>query len=284
MTISVRDVLAEGAAQLRAAGVESARLDARVLLAKAKEISPEDVFASPELRPREHDRFCALIARRAAREPLAYITGRKEFWSLPFAVGPGVLIPRAETETLVEAALRHFGRDASLRVLDIGTGSGCLLIAFLSERALANGVGIDVSDAALAWAHANARTHAVSTRCRVEKASWEPASAEPFDVIVVNPPYLTAIEFEESAPEIRSWEPRSALVGGADGFDAIRALAPVLSRRLAPEGKAFVEIGAGQAPVAAEILEHAGLDVREVIPDLSGIPRCLVSGRAGSGG
>jgi release factor glutamine methyltransferase len=284
LTISVREALAEGAAHLHAAGVESARLDARVLLATAREVSPDDVFAGPEMRPVERERFCALVARRAAREPLAYITGHREFWSRSFAVGPGVLIPRPETETLVEAALRHFGYEASLRVLDIGVGSGCLLIAFLGERPRASGIGIDVSDAALAWARRNVHTNGVSLRCRFETACWEPAGVECFNVILVNAPYLTAAEFEESAPEIVNWEPRSALVAGADGLEAIRALAPVLSRRLAAKGKAFVEVGAGQAPAAMEILARSGLDVGEVIPDLSGVPRCLVAGRAGSGG
>jgi release factor glutamine methyltransferase len=284
LTISVQEALAEGAAHLHVAGVESARLDARVLLATAREVSPDEVFAGPELRPEEHGRFCALVARRAAREPLAYITGHREFWSLSFAVGPGALIPRPETETLVEAALRHFGHDAALRVLDIGVGSGCLLITFLGERPRASGIGVDVSDVALGWAGRNAHVHGVSARCRLETASREPAGAESFDVILVNPPYLTAAEFEESAPEIRNWEPRLALVAGADGLHVIRALGAVLSRRLTREGKAFLEVGIGQATAAAEILARSGVDVREVIPDLSGIPRCLVAGRAGSGG
>jgi len=284
LTIAVQEALAEGAARLFAAGIESARLDARVLLATARGVSPDEGFGGPELPPGEHDRFCALIARRAAREPLAYITGHREFWSQSFAVGPGVLIPRPETETLVEAALRHSGHDAALRVLDIGVGSGCLLTAFLGERQRASGMGIDVSNAALAWALRNAHTNGVSARCRLEVASWEPAGADSFDVILVNPPYLTVAEFEESAPEILNWEPRTALVAGADGLDALRSLGPVLSRRLTREGKAFVEVGIGQAVAAAEILARSGVDVREVIPDLCGVSRCLVAGRAGSGG
>ena len=278
------DVLAEGAAQLRAAGIESARLDARVLLAAAMQISPDSPFVGGALRPGEYERFTALIARRAAREPLAYIIGHKEFWSLSFAVGPGVLVPRPETETLVEAALHRFDAEKRLRVLDIGTGSGCLLISFLRERPEATGVGVDPLESALAWARKNARALGVASRCRLELADGEPANGEQFDVILVNPPYLSAAEFEESAPEIRSWEPRPALVGGEDGYEAIRALGAVLARRLAEAGAAFVEVGMGQAAGAAEILIRSGLDVHEFIADLSGIPRCLIAGRSGNGG
>lgn len=283
MTIAARDALAEGAALLRAAGIESARLDARVLLAAAMQVSPDEVFTGRELHQDEHERFDALLARRASREPLAYITGQKEFWSLSFAVGPGVLIPRPETETLVEAALKRFDSQQPLRVLDIGTGSGCLLMSFLCERPRAAGIGIDTSEAALAWARRNATSLGAAQRCGLELADREPAGGA-FDVVLVNPPYLTEAEFETSEPEIRLWEPRSALAAGEDGLDAIRLLGPVLARRLAETGRAFVEVGMGQVAAAAEILTRAGLDVSEVIADLSGIPRCLIAGRAGRGG
>lgn len=282
--MTVTEALAEGAAQLHAAGIESARLDARVLLAAATNVMPDEVFGRLELSAPEQDRFAALLARRAAREPLAYITGHKEFWSLVFAVGPGVLIPRPETETLVEAALRESDAERPLRILDIGTGSGCLLIAFLAERPNATGVGIDASEAALAWARRNAVGLEVVARCRLEIANWEPSGTERFDIVLANPPYLTALEFDASEPEIRIWEPRPALVGGEDGLDAFRALAPVLARCLVEGGKAFIEIGRGQAPAAREILARSGVDVHEVIADLSGISRCLVAGQAGPGG
>ena len=282
MSADVRDALAEGAAQLRAAGIESARLDARVLLAAAMHVSADEVFAGGELRAGEYERFAALVARRASHEPLAYITGHKEFWSLRFAVGPGVLIPRPETETLVETALHRFGAGKPLRVLDIGTGSGCLLIAFLHERSEATGVGIDSSKSALGWAKRNTISLGVASRSLLELAEWEPAGDDLFDVILVNPPYLRDAEFEASQPEIRSWEPRSALAAGEDGLAALRDLAPVLAARLTGAGEAFVEIGLGQAPAATEILAQSGLDVRDAVSDLSGIPRCLVAGRAGA--
>jgi release factor glutamine methyltransferase len=284
LTRSAREALNEGAARLRAAGIPSARLDARVLLAMAMEVSTGEVFTETELEPATHERFAALIARRAAREPLAYLTGTKEFWSLAIAVGPGVLIPRPETETLIETALNEFPPEGLLRVLDIGTGSGCLLIAFLSARTNATGVGVDASDAALAWARRNVLAHGLGSRCRLEIARWEPAETGLFDVILVNPPYLTTTEFEQSQPEIRDWEPRSALVAGEDGLEAFRALGPVFRRRLATGGKAFIEVGAGQATAAGEILLRSGLDVKAAISDLSGVPRCLIAGQAGSRG
>jgi release factor glutamine methyltransferase len=284
LTVSTRDALAEGGAQLRSVGIDSARLDARLLLALAMQVAPEALVTDEELRPDAYGRFRQLLARRAAREPLAYISGQKEFWSLSFLVNSRVLIPRPETETLVESALRCIGPETSPRVLDSGTGTGCLLISVLAERPKATGVGVDTSEAALACASTNADGHGVGARCRFEKACWAPAGAGNFDIILVNPPYLSASEFEATEPEIRLWEPRSALVAGEDGLDAIRTLGPVLRGCLAREGKVFVEIGMGQAPAAAEILSSAGLDVHEVIADLSGTPRCLVAGQAGSGG
>ena len=284
MILSVREVLAEGAGQLRGAGIDSARLDARVLLVKALDVAPDQVFARDRLSVEEGRRFSQFIARRAAREPLAYITGTKEFWSLDFAVGPGVLIPRPETETLVEAALAAFRSEGPLRVLDMGTGSGCLIISFLVHRPNAAGVAVDNSNAALAWAQTNALALGVTPRCRTEQADWAPTEPETFDVIFSNPPYLTAAEFDDSASEIRNWEPRSALVGGDDGLAAMRALGPVIRQHLRADGKAFIEIGKGQDTAVAEILGRSGLDVREPIPDLSGVPRCLVVGRAGSRG
>ena len=272
-----------GAECLGAAGISSPRLDARVLLALATATASKAVFADEKLDAETCERFSAYLARRAAREPLAYITGTKEFWSLDFAVGQGVLIPRPESETLVEAALRETAPEGASRVLDIGTGSGCLLIAFLSERLNARGVGIDLSDAALVWARRNVSAHGMSARCRLERADREPSGTDHFDIVLVNPPYLTAAEFEQTAPEIRHWEPRTALLAGEDGLEDIRAMAPLLRRRLAKRGRAFMEIGRGQAPAAREILACEGLDVQAAIPDLSGVPRCLVVGQAGSG-
>lgn len=277
--------LARAAEILRGAGIESGRLDARLLLAHSLARPADEVFGTRELTAAQAEAFDRLIARRAAREPLAYITGTREFWSLPFAVGPGVLVPRPETETLVEEALRDFGDLAApLRVLDIGTGSGCLLCAFLMERRNATGIGVDVSGEALSYAAANLRRHGLDGRSRLFECPWAPPGEAGFDVIVANPPYLTGAEFEAAAPEIREHEPRAAFVAGRDGLDAVRTLASILPELLNPSGLAYVEIGAGQRTPAGEILGRSGLEVWRAVPDLSGVPRCLVIGRADMGG
>lgn len=281
----VREALGRGTGILRAAGIESARLDARVLLAFALGVSPDSIFALEGVSPEGMEEFGRVVERRRAREPLAYITGVREFWSLPFEVGPGVLIPRPETELLVEAALREFGAgDGQLRVLDIGTGSGCLLVAFLAERSRARGTAVDSSDVALAYARRNVIAHGLAARARLVQASWDSPGERAFDVVFCNPPYLSEAEFALASPEIRLHEPRSALVAGTDGLAAMRALAPSLVETLAPSGLAFVEIGAGQSAQVSEIILSCGLEVRQTIPDLSGVPRCLMIGRPGPGG
>jgi release factor glutamine methyltransferase len=278
---AIREALEKGTQSLRAAGIESARLDARVLLARALGIEPEAMLTSESAGREGLGEFEALIVRRARREPLAYITGTKEFWSMAFQVGTGVLIPRPETETLIEEALRaHPERQAPLEVLDLGTGSGCLLIAFLVNYGRATGVGLDASEAALAYARRNACRHGVVERCSFLNGDWPAAGEATFNVIFANVPYLSQSEVDGSAPEIREHEPKAAISAGSDGLAAIRAIAPVLARQLRKGGLAFVEIGAGQAVAVTPILGYFGLDVGHIASDLSGVPRCLVVGRA----
>jgi len=266
---AVDEMLAEATVRLREAGIASPRLEARLLLTHAEGAS---------------DRFEALLARRLAREPLAYITGAKEFWSLEFAVGPGVLVPRPESETLVEAALRDFAeRTAPLRVLDLGTGSGCLLLSFLSERPNATGVGIDASHRALSWAAENAERLGLADRTAFRTGDWADGVNDLFTVMFVNPPYVREDELDVLEPEVARAEPRIALAGGEDGLAAYRAFVPELGARLTPNGLAFLEIGAGQAPGVRAILEAAGMEVARIVPDLAGIPRCVVA-RGGVGG
>jgi release factor glutamine methyltransferase len=269
-------LLTSGARRLADAGVESARLDARVLLAFAMDVPPERLpFAGPP-DAEQAGRYDAFIARRERREPLAYITGVKEFWSLSFAVGPGVLIPRPETELLIERACDAFpDRKASLRVLDLGTGSGCLLIAFLSEFPNAQGVGIDVSDQALGWAKRNASRLGVDGRASWEPGSWQAMQGRTFDAILANPPYLAERERTDLAPEIGLYEPPLALFAGTDGLAAYRALIPAIGALLAQKGWAGVEIGAGQADAVRNIVAGSGLEIQQIAPDLRGIPRCV---------
>lgn len=265
--------------RLKAAGVDSPRTDARAMLARALGVSVEEVLGVEEIDPVACEGFESLLSRRIAREPLAYITGAKEFFSLDFEVGPGVLIPRPETETLVEEALRVFpDRNARLRVLDYGTGSGCLMVVLLRYFPNAAGLAVDISNAALAWAERNARRHGVAGRLTFAN---QVTAQNTFDVVVANPPYLTDTEYARAAPEISRYEPRSAFVAGADGLACYRTLAVCLAATLAPEGLAFVELGAGQNRPVAELFAAAGLEVRRFVPDLQGIPRCVVVGRQG---
>jgi len=264
--------------RLRAAGIEQARAEARSLLRHVTGLPPEALVADRDrvLETEALTRFEALVARRAAREPMAYILGVREFWSLPLFVGPGVLVPRPETETLVEAALEAFpDRRAPLRILDLGTGSGCLLLALLREYPNASGVGVDRSAEALALATLNARRHGLADRAQLVRGDWGRGLAGSFELIVANPPYVASGELAELAPEVARYEPRAALDGGADGLDAYRAILPDLPRLLAPAGVACLEIGAGQATALAALAEVAGFRVA-VRPDLAGIPRCLV--------
>jgi len=274
---AVRDALTWGAARLGAAGIESARLDARLLLGFAMDLAPENLLVAQDLTEEQLGRFESLISRRESREPLAYIVGQKEFWSLDFEVGPGVLIPRPETETLIEEALRDFPDcDAPLDIADLGTGSGCLLIAFLESSPNAKGWGIDRSAEALSWALRNAARHGVGTRCVLSQRDWTEEVAPSFDIVFSNPPYVTERELDGAAPEILRYEPRDALLGGDDGLKAYRELAPAIALCLRAGGRAYLEIGSRQADAVAAVLERHGLGILRIVADLAGHPRCLV--------
>jgi release factor glutamine methyltransferase len=225
-------------------------------------------------------RFEAFVARRVLREPVAYITGKKEFWSLTFGVGPGVLIPRPETETLVEQVLEYFpDRSQALEIVDLGIGTGCLLAACLHEYPNARGLGIDASDMALSWARRNIDRLGLSNRCELELSDWQKIFCIRADVIISNPPYIPSRDVPLLAPDVRFFEPVSALDGGEDGLEAYRALAPVIGRILKTSGLAFLEIGAGQEKAVSAILKAQRLETVNIAADLAGIGRCIVAGR-----
>lgn len=266
------------ARRLAAAGIDRARAEARLLLAHASGLSPAALVGARErpLPAQTRARFEALVARRAAREPFAYIVGERPFWSLTLKVAPGVLVPRPETETLVEAALAAFpDREAALRILDLGTGSGCLLAALLHEYPRAFGVGVDCCPRALAIAAENLHRLGLAARAALVRGDFTNALCGPFDVIVSNPPYIASSELAALPPEVAQFEPQKALDGGTDGLCAFRALIPDLKRLLAPKGVACLEIGAGQEEAVAALAGAAGLRVT-VRADLAGTPRCLV--------
>ncbi|MBS0562024.1 MAG: peptide chain release factor N(5)-glutamine methyltransferase [Proteobacteria bacterium] len=263
------------AARLSAAGIENPRLEARLLLAHALGVRTEDLLRDPAA-PVDPSRFDALVARRAGREPLAFILGRREFWSLDFAVAPDTLIPRPDSETLIEAALAAFPhRGAVRRVLDLGTGTGCLLLAALHEFPAAFGVGVDRAPGAAALARRNAAALGMADRAAFLCGDWAAALAGRFDLVLCNPPYIPAADVPGLMPEVARHEPASALAGGADGLDAYRAILPALTGLLAPGGAAVLEVGQGQAAPVAALAGAAGL-AASPCADLAGIDRAVL--------
>lgn len=273
---AARRILAQA---FRAAGLDSPELDARVLAGHALGLDHARLMAAAErpLAADEAARVAALAARRLAREPVARIVGRREFWGLALAVAPAVLVPRPETETVVEAALARLDRRGPLRVLDLGTGSGALLIALLRELPRAFGVASDRSPAALHLARANAAAHGLADRAGFVACDFGAALAGGFDLVVSNPPYVASADIGTLAPEVRDHDPRLALDGGCDGLAAYRAIAADAGRLLAATGLLVLELGAGQAPAVAALLREAGLDPAEPVPDLAGIPRAIAA-------
>ncbi len=260
------------AAVLRQAGIDGARAEARLIVAAATGLDRGRQLSDPshEVDPQA---ALALARRRAAREPMAYLVGRREFWGLEFLVGPGVLVPRPETETLIEVVLAELpDRNAPLRLLDLGTGTGCLLLTLLSLYANAVGIGIDRSAAALAYATRNRRAHGLEHRALLVQGDWLAAVTGPFDLVVANPPYIAPGEARD--PET-SHEPEAALIAGQDGLDAYRAIAGPASLALAPGGLAVFEIGAGQGSAVRALLERAGFREVAVVRDLASRPRAV---------
>lgn len=276
---TIGTAFATGVARLNAAGIESARLDARLLLAAATGKTIEQIVARPEqeLSASEAEAFERFVTHRERREPVSQLLGRREFWSLDFITTRDTLTPRPETETIIETALRLLpDRDAPLRMLDLGTGTGCLLVTLLSEFSAAVGIGIDASPAAADVARRNIAAHGLEGRARIVISYWDDAIDGAFDLIVSNPPYIATAELSRLEPEVALHEPRAALDGGDDGLDAYRELAPRVARRLSESGFALLEVGAGQASDVAAICVAAGLQAHGRACDLAGRERCVV--------
>ncbi len=275
------EALARATALLRRAGVEGPRRDARLLLAETLSASPGALFGTPEQRLNglEAARFAGFVARRQAREPVSRILGRREFWSLSFAIGPATLDPRPDSEALVEAVLAR-AKDLAgpLTILDLGTGSGCLLLALLSELPEARGLGVDRDPAALAMARQNALSLGLEDRAAFAVGDWGAALAGQWRVIVCNPPYVRHADIGRLAPEITQYDPRVALDGGGDGLAAYRRVVSDIADLLAPDGLAGVELGAGLADAVENLVREAGLAASARARDLGGIERCLLFG------
>ncbi len=272
--------LAAAERALRSSGIVEPRLDAQVLLASVLGVDRAALYSRGDrcLTDAELAAFEALIARRQDRVPVSRLLGRREFWSLEFAITDDVLDPRPDSETLVEATLAGIpDREAALRLVDLGTGSGCLLLALLSELPAAFGVGVDLSPAAARVAARNAVTLGMAGRAAFAVGDWLTMLQGRFDLIVGNPPYIADGEIDGLAPEVACGDPRLALAGGADGLAAYRAIAPQAAAALEPGGRLVLECGAGQAGAVADILAAAGFMDLETGRDLGGIDRCLTA-------
>lgn len=265
------------------AGIDSGMTDARALIGAALRLSRAQLLAQSDrlLEPREIAAIDALAARRMKREPVSRILGRKEFWSLMLDVTPDVLVPRPDTETLIEAALDYVVRGGlrlePLRILDIGTGTGALMLALLQELPNARGVATDVSVAALHVARGNAERLKLASRCSFVACNLADGVQGRFDLIVSNPPYIARGAIALLDPEVRDFDPRLALDGGADGLDAYRAIAASVPPLLAPGGRLIMELGVGQAPPVTALFEAAKFIVLSVRNDLGGIARALIA-------
>ncbi len=262
---------AQATEALRAAGIEQPAREARLLLAVALDLPPGTLA---DLAAPTPDRFAALVRRRAAREPMARIVGRQGFWTLDLLVSDATLIPRADSETLIEAALAI--RPRARCILDLGTGTGALLLAALAQYPEATGVGVDRNAAACALAAANATRNALSDRAMFVCADWSAPLSGRFDLVLCNPPYIPGREIVTLMPEVAVWEPALALDGGDDGLDAYRTILPRVPSLLAPRGVAVFEHGAGQGDAVAGIAHAAALRVLAQRDDLGGIGRALI--------
>lgn len=265
------------AAEALAEVSDTPRLDAELLMSEAFGITRSAMLLG-RMRDDAPPGFDALLQRRLGHEPVAYILGRQDFWTLTLAVSPGVLIPRADSETLIEAAIAAFHDHPPARILDLGTGSGALLLAALSHWPLSRGIGIDASAAALAVAHGNAVATGLADRAQLQLADWRTtgwteALDGPFDLILANPPY---IETDAAlAPQVAQHEPHSALFAGPDGLDDYRILIPALPGLLTPEGMAVFEIGSTQSAAVRALAEGSGFDA-QCCKDLAGHDRALI--------
>jgi release factor glutamine methyltransferase len=261
-------------------GCETAALDARLLLCVALGIDHTALVRDSD-RPigAAATRIAELAQRRASGEPVSRILGRREFWGLEFGIGPAVLDPRPETEVLVETVIEAFAarREAALRILDLGIGSGAILGALLGHFPNAFGIGIDVSEAACQVARGNLKRHRLRARAGIFCGNWGDALGGRFDVIVANPPYVASRDLAGLAPEVRAYDPRLALNGGEDGYAAYRRIVPSLGRLAAPESLVAFEVGAGQADGVASLLASAGLANPATRSDLAGHARVVVA-------
>jgi release factor glutamine methyltransferase len=268
VTLTLVQAWKQAKSRLEAAGLTGPVIDARMLVEAAAEATRSDIVTDPHrpLTEAQEATLEAYLSRREHREPVSHILGRKGFWKIMLGVNSHVLTPRPDTEMVVDVALKDFPEHAPWAVLDLGVGSGAILLAILAERPAAKGLGVDVSEEALAVARDNAASLGLAGRLALLRGDWADGLAEAnFDLVVANPPYIASEVIETLEPEVRQWEPRLALDGGADGLDAYRTLAPQILRVLKPGGRFAVEIGYDQKAAVEALFEAAGaVEVRTV--------------------
>jgi release factor glutamine methyltransferase len=277
---SVASLITEWTARFVEAGIETAALDARVLALSTCAIGREELIADPDIlaNSEQVQRLAELGRRRIDREPIAHLIGAREFWSLDFEVSKETLVPRPDSETLVQLALFLVeDKAADLNLLDLGTGSGCLLIALLTELEQARGLGIDISALALAVARRNAQAHGVAERSDFQQGNWGEGLSGRFDIIVCNPPYIPDGERSALSKDVVSFEPERALFGGPDGLDPLRALIGDVKRLLTPNGFYIMEYGAGQRESVEDILRESGFETLQIAQDLAGNDRTIAA-------
>ncbi len=278
--MTLAQALRAACATLERAGVEAAVRDARLLAAMVLGTPAALLDPKLDLDPGQAARFDALVQRRALREPVARIAGVREFWGLEFAVTPATLDPRPDSETLIEAVVAERKARPPATILDLGTGTGCLLCALLREFPAAHGLGIDIAPEAVRTASANAARLDLEGRAEFAAGSWFAPVVGTFDVIVANPPYIPSGDLSALAPEVTHYDPRAALDGGPDGLAHYRAIVRALPPHLAPGGLVAFEVGAGQAQAVAQLMAGVGLRVIGTRADLAGVERCVLAAQA----
>ncbi len=276
--MTIDKILREAIENLRAAGIDNPPMDAALLIGRALKLDRAQLLAQSQraLTDDEITRINSLLARRINREPVARIMGVREFWGLPFAMNEHTLEPRPDSETLIETVLCEVDRQAQLSVLDLGTGTGCLLLSLLHELPNAYGVGIDYADAAVQQATTNTVNLGLAQRAQFRQGDWLNGVVENFDIIISNPPYIVRDEIPTLMPEVRSYDPLAALDGGADGLDAYRAIVPALPTHLNPNGFASGELGQGQEGQVSELFRTNGFRTITQHNDYAGVVRCVM--------
>ncbi|HWT96728.1 MAG TPA: peptide chain release factor N(5)-glutamine methyltransferase [Terriglobales bacterium] len=283
-SVDIASLLARASSVLAAAGIDGAGREARLILqhAAAIPVATQIAFSERQVAADAVMRFDQAVARRRQREPLSHILGYREFWSLSFHVTADTLDPRADSETLVECVLDELKKTGTdwqardLRLIDFGTGTGCLLLALLSELPRARGLGIDLNPGAVTVARENAARLGLADRAHFQEGNWDQGLTESFDVVISNPPYIPSADIAGLQPEVARYEPHLALDGGNDGLSAYRSLAEVLQRRMKPGGIAALEIGAGQGQDVVALMQQAGLQHVREARDLQGHERIVV--------